>query len=66
MPQAQYQNRKRLPLNLYGHGPFCKFRIPNDKRFAGVHQDTDLSGVVIGRIILWFTGETAQEIKLVL
>jgi hypothetical protein len=30
------------------------------------YQNTDLSGVVLGRIILWFTGEAAQEIKLVL
>src|SRR6184192_3162781 len=36
-PQVHYQNRNGLPLNLYGRGSFCKFRIRNDKRFAGVY-----------------------------
>ncbi len=30
------------------------------------HRDTDLSGVVLGRVLLWFTGEVSQEIKLTL
>ncbi len=33
MPQDQYDNRNNLPLNIYGHGPFCKFKIP--KRWSG-------------------------------
>lgn len=52
MPQAQYQNRKGLPLNLYGHGPFCKFRIPNDKRYAGVYVITaDRKAIYVGECI---------------
>jgi hypothetical protein len=37
MPQAQYENRKGLQLSSHGHGPFCKFRISNKKRYAGVY-----------------------------
>src|SRR6185312_12581598 len=28
MPQGRYRNTRDLPLNQYGGGPFCKFRIP--------------------------------------
>lgn len=37
MPQDNYENRKGLSLNPYGHGPFCKFRIPSNTRYAGVY-----------------------------
>jgi hypothetical protein len=51
-PQAQYRNRKGLPLNPYGHGPFCKFRIPNDQRFAGVYVLTvDQQAIYVGECI---------------
>jgi hypothetical protein len=29
-----------LPLNAYGKGPFCKLRIPNGLRVAGVYVIT--------------------------
>jgi len=31
-PQERYENKKNLPLNKYGKGPFCKFSI--DKKYA--------------------------------
>jgi len=31
-PQERYENRKKLSLNKYGEGPFCKFSI--DKKYA--------------------------------
>ena len=31
-PQNRYENKKNLPLNRYGHGPFCKFTI--DRKYA--------------------------------
>src|SRR5437016_4919181 len=34
MPQERYRNRRNLPLNRYGEGPFCKFTIGN--RFQAV------------------------------
>jgi hypothetical protein len=37
MPQDRYQNARNLPLNRYGAGPFCKFRIPNRFRVRGVY-----------------------------
>lgn len=37
MPQSNYQNREDLPLNRYGQGPFCRFRIPADFQIAGVY-----------------------------
>ena len=30
-PASRYNNRKSLPLNKYGNGPFCRFRIEADK-----------------------------------
>jgi len=38
-PQDRYENKKNLPLNKYGHGPFCKFTI--NRKFLG------LSGVYV-------------------
>lgn len=40
MPQARYQNARSLPLNRYGAGPFCKFKIPNRFQASGVYVFT--------------------------
>lgn len=37
MPQNLFKNERSLPLNKYGHGPFCKFRIPNVYKASGVY-----------------------------
>jgi hypothetical protein len=37
MPQPHYQNRHNLPLNRYGVGPFCKFKIPGKFTMSGVY-----------------------------
>lgn len=37
MPQALFINSRSLPLSRYGHGPFCKFRIPNTYKVSGVY-----------------------------
>lgn len=37
MPQSQYSNIKRLPLNQHGSGPFCQFRISPHLPFMGVY-----------------------------
>lgn len=37
MPQSRYKNQKGLPLNSYGHGPFCKFRITRNINKSGVY-----------------------------
>lgn len=37
IPHVHYKNFKGLSLNLYGCGPFCKFRIPNDNDSSGVY-----------------------------
>ena len=45
MPQSRYNNISNLPLNFYGIGPFCRFRIPNFLTQAGVYavyDDVDL------------------------
>ena len=36
-PQARYQNVRGLPLNKYGKGPFCKFKIPSNLSDSGVY-----------------------------
>ena len=36
-PQAEYENTERLPLNRYGSGSFCRFRVPGDIHRAGVY-----------------------------
>ena len=40
MPQSRYKNEKILPLNKYGAGPFCKFRIPKNNNLSGVYAIT--------------------------
>lgn len=37
MPQGRYANARNLPLNKYGKGPFCRFRIPNRFKTSGVY-----------------------------
>lgn len=37
MPQSRYHNGGDVPLNRYGGGPFCKFKIHNDRNFCGVY-----------------------------
>ncbi|MBW2078976.1 MAG: GIY-YIG nuclease family protein [Deltaproteobacteria bacterium] len=36
-PQGRYNNKGNLPLNKYGAGPFCKFKIPNNYNVPGVY-----------------------------
>lgn len=36
-PQAAFRNERNLPLNRYGSGPFCKFRIPTSFNVGGVY-----------------------------
>jgi len=37
LPQERYKNEDDLPLNKYGAGPFCKFKIPSGYNSAGVY-----------------------------
>ncbi len=37
MSQSRYENKNNLPLNRYGKGPFCKFRIPSNYPLSGVY-----------------------------
>ena len=37
MPQNRYRNARNLPLNRYGAGPFCKFKVPNRFQISGVY-----------------------------
>ena len=37
MPQDRYNNARNIPLNKYGTGPFCKFKIPNRFQASGVY-----------------------------
>lgn len=36
-PQTRYENKKNVPLNKYGEGPFCKFKIPSNPNVSGVY-----------------------------
>jgi hypothetical protein len=36
-PQSRYNNEKELKLHAYGSGSFCKFKIPNNHKKAGVY-----------------------------
>lgn len=40
LPQSRYVNEAGLTFNNYGTGPFCKFRIPSNLKFAGVYLIT--------------------------
>jgi hypothetical protein len=37
LPQNRFQNEAGLPLNRYGAGPFCKFKIPGNLEVSGVY-----------------------------
>lgn len=37
MPQDRYAKRDLYPLNKYGAGPFCKFKIPSNYAHPGVY-----------------------------
>jgi hypothetical protein len=37
MPQERYTKRHLYPLNKYGAGPFCKFKIPSTYAQPGVY-----------------------------
>lgn len=37
MPQARYRDAGTVPLNKYGCGPFCKFKIPWNISLSGVY-----------------------------
>lgn len=40
LPQANFSKKGEVPLHLYGHGPFCKFRVSNSLRHQGVYTLT--------------------------
>jgi len=51
-PQSAYKNTKNIPLNKYGKGPYCKFKISNSRKSCGVYAITvDASPVYIGECI---------------
>jgi hypothetical protein len=37
MPQERYKNTKRLPLNPYGQGPFCRFKLKFKNPQGGIY-----------------------------
>ena len=37
MPQSRYKNARTLPLDRYGTGAFCKFKIMNRLQTGGVY-----------------------------
>ena len=37
MPQHRYFRSSEIPLNAYGNGPFCRFKIPNRLSKSGVY-----------------------------
>lgn len=37
MPQSRFRNVSNLPLNQYGKGPFCRFKITHTFRKTGVY-----------------------------
>ena len=36
-PPRLYHNSRKLPLNKYGAGPFCRFNVRKDLRDSGVY-----------------------------
>ena len=36
-PQDEYDNWRKLKIHRYGHGPFCKFKIPSGLNKSGVY-----------------------------
>jgi len=45
MPQSRYVKASAVPINRYGAGPFCKFKIPRHLRVSGVYALTVTDGV---------------------
>jgi hypothetical protein len=45
MPQSQYNNVHNLPLNKYGKGPFCRFKISSKINQKGVYT-VAVNGIV--------------------
>ena len=37
LPQPRYRNENNLPLNKYGRGPFCRFRVARGWQSSGVY-----------------------------
>ena len=37
LPQSRYRNENNLPLNNYGKGPFCRFRVARGWQSSGVY-----------------------------
>ena len=37
LPQSRYRNERNLPLNRYGEGPFCRFRVALGWQQSGVY-----------------------------
>lgn len=37
LPQSRYRNDRNIPLHRYGHGPFCKLKIPSTICSSGVY-----------------------------
>lgn len=72
MPQNRYENARNLPLNRYGAGPFCRFRIPNRFQASGVYTltaDDDLRYVgecanLSARFNAWLTETSPPKIAL--
>lgn len=47
LPQARYDNHKKLPLHKYGKGPFCKFNISKKLAYkSGVYLLVSSSSVL--------------------
>ena len=49
-PASRYSNLKSLPLNKYGNGPFCRFRIQADKLVLdslGVYAIVEMPNAVL-------------------
>ena len=37
LPQSRFSNERNLPLNKYGAGPFCRFRVAKGWHYGGVY-----------------------------
>lgn len=49
-PQSRYRNIKELPLNRYGQGPFCRFRVARGDKRRGLYVVTiDDESVYVGQ-----------------
>lgn len=61
LPAANYDNTKRLPLNKWGEGPFCRFHLKTERsELFGVYAIVKENQVVyIGKC----TGRTSTLVK---